>query len=143
MKDLEKLMMAKKAEKPEMSDKQIQAKMDVLMELMELAKSEMGKKVKSGMDEMQKVTVAAPDAESLEKGLETAQELVPQMEEASEEAEEMSEEEETPEQEESEVKMAMSDLLGNKKEETPEEEEDDSIFALKRPKSKTQKLAMD
>lgn len=75
MKDLEKMLMSKK-DKSKMSDQEVQAKMDVLMELMEMAKDALGSKVKSGMDEMQKVSVSAPDKESLEEGLEKAQELV-------------------------------------------------------------------
>ena len=75
MKDLEKMLMSKK-DKSKMSEQEVQAKMDVLMELMEMAKEALGSKVKSGMDEMQKVSVSAPDKEGLEEGLEKAQELV-------------------------------------------------------------------
>lgn len=78
MKDmLEKMMMksSSKAKDGEMTDMEKQAKMDVLKELLGIAHGEMGSRVKSGMDEMQKVTVAAPDKESLLKGLDKAKEL--------------------------------------------------------------------
>jgi hypothetical protein len=56
------------------------AKLEVLEELRELAMSMMGDKVKSRMnpmDEMKEVTVAAPDEEGLEQGLELAKEVIP------------------------------------------------------------------
>lgn len=74
MKDLEKMLMKKKSS-GEMSKEEIQAKMEVLQELMEMCQQKMGNDVKSGMDEMQKVTVAAPDKDSLLQGLEKAQEI--------------------------------------------------------------------
>lgn len=70
------------------------AKLEVLEELRDMAMSMMGDKVKSKLsplEEMKKVTVAAPDQEGLEEGLEAAQELVPEIE--SEEDEDMSVEE--------------------------------------------------
>lgn len=78
MKDmLEKMMMksSSKAKDGEMTDMEKQAKMDVLKELLGIAHGEMGSRVKSGMDEMQKVTVAAPDKQSLLAGLDKAKEL--------------------------------------------------------------------
>lgn len=74
MKDLEKMLMKKKSS-GEMSKEEIQAKMEVLQELMEMCQQKMGSDVKNGMDEMQKVTVAAPDQESLLEGLEKAHEI--------------------------------------------------------------------
>lgn len=93
MKDLEKMLMSKK-DKGEMSKEDIQAKMDVLMELMQMAREAMGSKVKSGMDEMNKVSVMAPDKEGLEEGLDKAKELMqsPMLEESEEEMEENPEE---------------------------------------------------
>lgn len=67
-----------------MEQKQIKAKLDVLMEMLEMIQSEMGGSVKSGMDElmqpkkMQEVSVMAPDEESLEEGLEMAKEILPE-----------------------------------------------------------------
>lgn len=116
MKDLAKMLMSKK-DSSKMDEKSIQAKMDVLQELMDMCKEQMSSKVKSGMDEMRKVTVAAPTQEGLEEGLEKAQELT----------------EEMPEE------MAASDM---EKEDEPksetytsmmeDEEDEDSIFAKKK-----------
>lgn len=50
MKDLEKMLA--KPTKGEMSKEEIQAKLDVLMEMLEMIQSEVGGSVKSGMDEM-------------------------------------------------------------------------------------------
>lgn len=68
-------MLTKKKDSGEMSSEEIQAKMEVLQELMDMCKDKMGSSVKDGMDEMQKVTVAAPDKASLAAGLEKAQEI--------------------------------------------------------------------
>jgi len=89
MKDLMKMLM-NKDEQPEMSDRDIMAKMEVLKELMEMAEQEAGKGVHEGL---KKVTVASPSSEGLEEGLEKAQEMLPEMEEKEEMMdEEMSEE---------------------------------------------------
>lgn len=72
----------------EMSEQEVRAKMDVVQELLQMAQEAMGSRVKHGMDEMQKVSVAAPDKESLLEGLEMAQDVAeesPEMEESSEE----------------------------------------------------------
>lgn len=109
MKDmLEKMMMksSSKAKDGQMTEQEKQAKMDVLKELLGIAHGEMGNRVKSGMDEMQKVTVAAPDKESLLKGLDKAKELTSSekmakmMDPTDEEAHESSKDEEQEEQEE-------------------------------------------
>lgn len=82
--------------KKQMSKMDVQAKMDVLKELYDMCSESLKGKVKSGMDEMKSVTVSAPDSESLEEGLEVAQELAPEMEEATtEEAPETEEEDES------------------------------------------------
>jgi len=129
MKDLEKLLMkGKKSGEEKLSPDDIQAKMDVLMELLEMAKGAMGEKVKGDMEGMKKVTVAAPDKQGLEAGLEKAQELLPKMEHMEEEQEETPEEEskETPEMEaKEEQEMAK-----------PEDEEEEDMFAKKRAKMK-------
>lgn len=68
-------MLMQKKDKSSMSKEEIQAKMEVLQELMDMCKDKMGQSVKSGMDEMNKVTVAAPDKESLAMGLDKAKEI--------------------------------------------------------------------
>ena len=67
MKDLEKALMSDKEKKPksEMSKQDVQAKMDVLMEMLEMLHSDMGGSVKSGMDELSK---PAP-ADDIESGI--------------------------------------------------------------------------
>lgn len=95
MKDLEKMLM-KKQDSGEMSPEAKQAKMEVLQELMDMCKQAMGHNVKSGMDEMKKVSVMAPDKESLVEGLEKAEEVIEspmmeKMEDMSEESDEKSE----------------------------------------------------
>lgn len=93
MKDMMKLMDKKGGQ--EMSEQEVQAKMDVVQELLQMAQEAMGSRVKHDMDEMQKVSVAAPDKESLLEGLEMAQDVAeesPEMEESSEEKSPESEE---------------------------------------------------
>lgn len=64
-----------------MSEQEKRAKMEVLKELFDMAHEAMGHSVKSGMDEMHKVSVMAPDKESLAEGLEMAEDVVdPEME---------------------------------------------------------------
>ena len=121
MKDLEKLLMKKK-ETGKMSEEEAQAKMDVLSELLEMAQSAMGSKVKNGMDSLKKVSVISDDKEGLEKGLEKAQELVekPEMEEMLE-----SEEHEKSESPEMEAKeQSLKSMIAD-------DEDEDSIFNLK------------
>lgn len=110
MKNLEKMLMSKNDKNGKMSEQEIQAKMDVLMELMDMAKQALGSKVKSGMDEMQKVSVMAPDKEGLEEGLDKAQEILessPHMMEESKEEMLESKEEESSELPKPEEKMMM------------------------------------
>lgn len=92
MMDELKKMMAKKKDDGAMSEQEQQAKMDVIMELLEMAQGEMGSRVKSGMDDMKKVTVAAPDSESLTDGLEAAQDMLGTDDEAAESDEDPAEE---------------------------------------------------
>lgn len=61
--------------------KDVQAKVDVLKELLEVAKDEMRGRNRKGMEDMmgqkmQKVAVMAPDEEGLKEGLEKAEEIV-------------------------------------------------------------------
>jgi succinate dehydrogenase/fumarate reductase flavoprotein subunit len=120
MKDLEKLLM-KKSASGKMSAEEVQAKMDVLEELLEMAQSEMGGRVKHGMDSMKKVSVIAPDQEGLEKGLEKAKELV-------ESSEETEANDDAPEKEEQDL-PASEDARSM----TTDREEDEDLFS--RPKS--------
>lgn len=103
-----------------MSPEEKKAKMEVIMELLEMAKGAMGDDVKSGLDGMQKVEVMAPNKEKLSEGLDVASELVDKGPEAlmEHELEETPEEEskESPEMEKSEEAAGV--------EEYPEEEED-------------------
>ncbi len=120
MKDLEKLLM-KKQEESEMSDSDISAKKDVLKEMLSLVHKMMSDKTKGGMEGMQKVSVMAPDKESLKEGLDKAMEIMEKGPESLvEESEEPKDEEkETPEEE-------LKEEL--KQEENLEDEEDDSMF---------------
>lgn len=76
-------LMAKSAGQPEMSDMQKQAKLDVIMELLEMAKADMGVRVDGGLKELAtqtemapaSVTVQAETPEDLEEGLDMASEL--------------------------------------------------------------------
>ena len=123
MKDLEKLLMGKK-DSSKMSDNAAQAKMDVLQELMDMCREQMGNKVKDGMHEMQKVTVAAPDKEALALGLDKAKQLTQHMPEDESQEDPEEEKHETPEEEAKEP-MDMDDLMSD-------EADEDSMFAKKK-----------
>lgn len=74
--------MSKMDDKSEMGDGDSDAKLSVLQELRDMCRKMMGEKHESKMgmgapSDMQAVTVAAPDDESLEKGLEMAKGVVP------------------------------------------------------------------
>src|ERR1043165_8118736 len=73
--------------KKEMSKVDAQAKMEVLKELYDMCSAKLKDKVKGALEpeDMKQVTVAAPDSESLEEGLEMAQELAPKVQEMSDE----------------------------------------------------------
>lgn len=61
-----------------------EAKRNVLQHLSDSMRRHMGENVKSHMDDpIKKVSVEAPDAESLKKGLELASQLAPQMDKMS------------------------------------------------------------
>lgn len=121
MDDMMKKMLMKKKDSSQMSDEAKEAKMEVLMELLQMAQDAMGSQVKSGMDEMQKVSVMAPDKESLSEGLEMAQEVLPEVEEASEE---------------SEIPAAPSEELEMAKD---EDESEENMFSKREPKEKVKK----
>lgn len=102
MKKMMKMMGMMKPEEKEcgaMDKEHLIALRDVLDELISMSSEEAKKGVKAGMDGLQKVTVAAPDQEGLEEGLEKAQDL---MESVPELKEEMVAEEEPKEDEEKE-----------------------------------------
>lgn len=72
MKDLMEML----ADKEDMPESQKDSKMKVLMELKEIISAMMDSDSEPSMEQ---VTVAAPDSESLEKGLGTAQEMLGMM----------------------------------------------------------------
>lgn len=121
-------MLTQKKDKSEMSKEEIQAKMDVLQELMDMCKDKMGQSVKSGMDEMNKVTVAAPDKESLALGLDKAKQIAedPKMLHMMEDQEESPAHEasESPEEEKVEEKSSPMSFM--------DDEDEDSIFAKRK-----------
>jgi hypothetical protein len=62
-----------------MSKEDINAKQDVLKELMQMAMEEMRNKNKHGLDEamkLKKVSVMAPDKQGIEQGLDTAKQVI-------------------------------------------------------------------
>lgn len=64
---------------PKMSEQEVQAKMEVVKELLEMAQSAMADGVKGDMDSMmapKSVEVSAPDKESLSEGLDMAKDLI-------------------------------------------------------------------
>lgn len=71
MEEMLKALMKKKG-KEEIDPKLKDAKMKVLKEIHSMASDDMGEDIKG----LKKVTVASPDQEGLEKGLEKAQEMV-------------------------------------------------------------------
>lgn len=101
MKDLMKLL-EKKGMDLESDDKKM-AKMEVIKELL----ADMGGMIGDDMDSMQKVTVAADDAEGMEEGLDKAKEIVEMM----------------PEEGMEEVPMEMENELGDY--DLKEEDEDE------------------
>lgn len=88
MEEMLKALMKKKG-KEEIDPKMKDAKMKVLKEIHSMASDDMGEEIKG----LKKVTVASPDQEGLEKGLDKAKELVSGAEGAEEEKPESLEEE--------------------------------------------------
>lgn len=102
--------LGKKGGNSEMSAEEKKAKMEVIMELLQMAQDAMGDNVKHGLDGMQKVEVMAPDKEKLSEGLDMASDLIQKTPESlmEHEKEEKPEEEcETPEMEASEEKAGV------------------------------------
>lgn len=130
MMDELKKMMAKKGQPEKMDDSAIQAKLDVIKELLEMAHSAMGNKMKGDMDEMHKVSVMAPDQEGLEEGLDVAHDAL--------EGAEEHEDEDDGVEPKSPIEEAMA-AHSEEKEEPPVEIKPDSedevnLFAKKRMK---------
>lgn len=73
---MRKLMDMMKQHQDQMSDKDVQAKLEVLKELIEMADGKEGQDYKDGLD---KVTVAAPDKQGLKEGLKKAQDMLEKM----------------------------------------------------------------
>ncbi len=117
MKDIKDMLMPKK-EDSKMSERDIKIKSDILKEIMQFAQDKMGERVKSDMDEMQKVSVVAPDAEGLHEGLEKALEILPESEE------DESSEKEEPKDEISEILAEAS----SEEEAAPEKSDEDSYY---------------
>lgn len=115
MKDLEKMLMKKK-DSGKLSEEAIKAKMEVLMELLEMATSAEGSNVKAGMDEMQKVSVMAPDKEALLEGLDKAEDVI----------------EESPEMEEESTEPSLPM-------DSDDEESEENMFSKREPKEKSKK----
>jgi hypothetical protein len=101
VKNLKDIMSAlsEKEQKGSLDPKEIQAKIDVLKELLEMSSRQAGDNVIGGL---KKVTVAAPDEEGLKQGLQKAEDMVEEMPEGMDEemSEEMSSDEEDEEDEE-------------------------------------------
>jgi len=103
------LLMKKKKEGKMLDPKMAGHKMEIIQQLMEMMSGEMGENLKG----LKKVTVAAPDKEGLEKGLEKAQEVIG--EESMEEGEECEEESEDSD-EASKLKSQIAELKSKIKE---------------------------
>lgn len=130
MSELERMLSNKSKSGEEMSEEQLQVKMEMLKELMDHAKKGMGDRVLGGLEGLKKVTVASPSQEGLEEGLEKAQELLQSKESPlmEEESEEEMEESSDP----SPAEMESKEKEGPKAEE--EDEEDYSPFIKRRKK---------
>lgn len=74
MKEL--LDMLNKGNKPEMSEMEKKAKMEVIQELLEYAMSMSGEDYASGMQEL---TISAPDKEGMMEGMDTAEDMMEEM----------------------------------------------------------------
>lgn len=127
MKDMKELMrsMSQKKESSDLSEKESQAKMDVLKELLAMASKHAGDSV---IDGLKKVTVAAPSAHGLVEGLDQAKALTQKMSShATTDADasklsDMMDESET----DDDANMHESDDDGDDAEETPEHEATES-----------------
>lgn len=86
---MKKLMMKKKGSMGQEPDAEsLEAKIKVLEELRDMMAQLMGEKMRSGYDDMKKVSIMAPSEEGLEEGLDTAKSMVSEMPELEEDEEE-------------------------------------------------------
>lgn len=139
--DLMKLLMEDEMSDSPMGEMETTAKMDVLKELMEMAKSTAGDSILGDMDALQKVTVASPSKKGLMEGLEKAEEaleMMPEMEE-SEEDDQDEEESEMSAQDEVMAKMMPKE---EESEEEDEEEEDMSGLSIAEMKRRMREKMM-
>jgi hypothetical protein len=117
-----------------MSEKDVQAKKDILKELLAECDAELQGRAKRGLDSVKgmKVSVMAENPKDLKEGLETAEELTEEMseeptEEATQEAaEEMSAE--SKEEEQEEKVLSLEDMMKN-------DDEEEGLFQRKRNKN--------
>lgn len=133
MKDLEQMLMKKK-DSGKMSEDAVKAKQEVLEELMAMCEQALGHGVKSGMDEMKKVSVMAPDKKSLVEGLDKAKDLAqsPMLEKMEEMAhKDLDEDQEEEESQEHKEKLPEEEKPEMK---VQEEDEDESPFNRKMKK---------
>lgn len=105
MKNLSDILGGAAVPKAKMSEQEIAAKLEVVKQLMDEMMSSMGHGVKSHLDGLKQVTVAAPSDELLAKGLDVAKQVVPKIEDAEpEDASEEKDELETPAMDAAEAK---------------------------------------
>ena len=114
-----------KGDESKMSPEKAAIKEEVLQELIEMMQSLRSDRLKKGMDEMQKVSVMAPDKEHLAEGLDKAQDLLAGMPEQMESEED--EAAESPELEKKEMDMGMEKPM-------PEEEEEEGQTLFRKRK---------
>lgn len=142
MKDMKKMMAMMDEKRPsKMSANDIQAKKDILKELLDMADGAMKGKLGEGMKGM-KVSVMAKDEEGMKEGLEKAEELVEARQDMKMEPENELAEDDMME----EAKEDMLDVDAEMKEESeegaeeagkemmPEEDEEPSFFGKKKKK---------
>lgn len=143
MKDMKKVMkMMDEKKSSKMSANDIQAKKDILKELLGMADEAMKGKLGEGMKGM-KVSVMAKDEEGLEEGLEKAEALVKErqdmkMQPENELAEDDSSEESKEDMLDPDAEMSEESELDSEvasKEMMPTEEEEESFFGKKKKKS--------
>lgn len=142
MKDMKKMMAMMDEKRPsKMSANDIQAKKDILKELLGMADEAMKGKLGEGMKGM-KVSVMAKDEEGLKEGLEKAEDLVESRQEMKMEPEnELAEDDMMEEAKEDmldpDAEMSPESELGAEeadKKMLPEEEEEESFFGKKKKK---------
>lgn len=109
-----------------MDDKKLKAKMEVIMELLGMSEDAIGEDLKSHMDGMKEVTVAAPDEEGLAKGLDMAKEVVDSDEIVAEAASEMLEDK--------------GEEMEDESDEMEDSEEDDELAIFGSKPAKKQKM---